>query len=131
MATTASLRINPQFSMFATVDMADFAAGANSVLTLPTGAVVTSGFIAVTTGYSAACTLDIGDGTTANRFANDVDAEVAALTAFTLDGIALTSGLRTIKVTPSAVDASSPAGVFNIGVTFCLPGVNSYTRVRS
>jgi len=88
------------------IEAGEMVEGANAVCHLPPGAVVTGGFVAVLTVFDAACTIDIGDGTVANRYGNDLDIHAATGTQnLTITGDEVTAATEQVKITPSAVDS--------------------------
>lgn len=126
MAFTMVTAHQEESAVLCELDLAEMVSGANTICQLPAGAIVTGGFIAVMTAYSAACTLDIGDAGTANRYANDIDIAATGTTNLSITGYECTVANGLIKITPSAVDASSPSGTVIICVKYVVAGRESF-----
>lgn len=126
MAFTKVTGHQEESAVLCVLDLANMVSGANTICEIPAGAIVTGGFIAVTTAYSDTCTLDIGDAGTANRYANDVNIAATGTTNLSITGYEASAANGLIKITPSAVDASSPSGAAIICIKYVVVGRESF-----
>lgn len=105
-------------------------ATAYDALGLPVGAVVVGGAVVVKTAFNTdtSAVLDVGDVTTANRYANDVDLKVAARTALTLTGFTHTAVQNMLKATPVYVGAAATAGAARLEVQYYVEGRAAFSQ---
>jgi hypothetical protein len=87
---------------------------------LPYGAVITGGFIIVDEVFNVATSsvLDIGDLTTPNRYANDVNLKALGVTQLTITGY--TSDGDAIYILPVNVGAAATTGKARIFVSYTI-----------
>lgn len=91
----------------------DFVSGVGQVaVDLPSGAIVTGGFLVIDTAFNSATsdTLEVGDAGSAARYKGSIDGQAAALTALVPTGDALVSTTGSIKVEVTSVGAAATAG---------------------
>lgn len=89
-------------------------------ITLPTGAVVVGGAVAVDTAFDAAtAVLDVGDAGSANRYKNDVNVAATGYTALVPTGYV--SDGSPITVTPVFADAVT-VGSLRLQVHYVIGG---------
>ncbi len=102
-------------------NVADTATAVNAV-DLPYGAVVTGGYFVVDTVFNVGTTstLDIGDSTSANRYANDINLKALGVTALTLTGY--TSDGAAIQITPANVGTVATTGAGRLYVEYVITG---------
>ena len=117
----------PVSAVVAKIDLANMVAGSNTVCSLPPGAIVVGGLLAVIGAYTAACTLDIGDAGIGARYANDVNIAATGVTALTLTGYEVTAANGDITITPSAIDPTSPAGALVLIIHYVVSNRESYS----
>ena len=71
----------------ATADAEVLATGAYPAINIPAGAVVTGGWLDITTVFTATCDIDIGDGVDPDRYSSVIiNADSLGRTDLTLDG---------------------------------------------
>lgn len=99
-------------------------------LDLPPGAVVVGGDLVVTTAWNTGttATIDIGDVTTGNRYANDVDLKTAARTALTLTGFTTTTTQKTVNATPTLSGTAATAGAARLTVLYVVKGRAAFSQ---
>jgi hypothetical protein len=113
-----------QYPLVAYVDVsyADLAAGVNPAIELPGDAIVIGGDIVVTQVFNSTTNLlDIGDGGSANRYANDIDLKVAARTALTITGFVY-SATDMLDFTYASTGAAAGQGSFRVTVHYIRKG---------
>jgi len=108
-----------------TFTQADIPTGvAVSMIDLPGGARVIGGQLAIVTpGDSATSdTIDIGDGTTADRYISNTDGKAAGVTAVVGDELAHATGQGAVYLTNTAVGAEGTAMVGFLEVEYVIEG---------
>jgi hypothetical protein len=115
-----------QYPLFAEVafnytQLADTAVAVPAIK-LPYGAQVVGGSVIVDTAFDTgtSAVLDVGDSTTANRYANDVNLKSAARTALTITGY-VSDGAE-IQITPVLVGTAATAGAGRVVVEYVISG---------
>lgn len=99
-------------------------------LNLPTNAVVVGGDLVVTTAWDTGttATIDVGDVTSGNRYANDVNLKAAARTALTLTGFVTTTTQPVINVTPTLSGTAATAGAARLTVLYVVKGRAAFSQ---
>lgn len=99
-------------------------------LKLPTNAVVVGGDLVVTTAWDTGttATIDVGDVTSGNRYANDVNLKAAARTALTLTGFVTTTTQPVINVTPTLSGTAATAGAARLTVLYVVKGRAAFSQ---
>ncbi len=115
-----------QYPLVAIIDFtySDFVSGtAKDVLGLPSDAIVIDGHIVITTAFNSATSdsINVGDTDSANRYANAVNAQSAALTALGPDGTKLGQGKK-ITMTWTGAGAAPTAGAGRLVVSYVRAG---------
>jgi hypothetical protein len=113
-----------------TYDQVPTTATVYAALKMPVNAIVVGGDLVVTTAWNTAttATVDIGDVTTGNRYANDVDLKTAARTALTLTGFTITSTQPVINFTPTYVGTAATAGAARLTVNYIVKGRGAFSQ---
>lgn len=95
-----------------------------AAIDLPGGATVMYGKIVIETAGDSVTsdTIDVGDGTTADRYASNVDGKVAAQTVLTTDGLAHATGKGEVVITNTAVGTEGTAMVGYLEVVYVIDG---------
>ena len=101
-----------------------------AALDLPVNAVVSGGSLTVTTAWNTATSaaLNVGDATTANRYANAVDLKAAARTALTLTGFTHADAQKVLNATPTYVGAAATAGAARLTVHYYVKGRVAFSQ---
>ena len=101
-----------------------------AALGLPVNAIVVGGDFVVTTAWNTGttATVDIGDVTTGDRYANDVNLKTAARTALTLTGFTVTSTQPFINFTPTLVGTAATAGAARLRVDYIVKGRSAFSH---
>ena len=101
-----------------------------AALDLPVGAIVVGGDIVVTTAWNTgtSAVLDVGDATSANRYANDVDLKTAGRTALVPTGFTHTSADNVLKVLPVYVGTAATAGAARLRVDYIVKGRSAFSQ---
>ena len=93
-------------------------AGAYEAIDIPAGAVVTGGFIDITTAFTTNVDIDVGDGVDPDRYTSTIiNADSLGMTPLTLDGYEY-SAKDTIDVTVAT--ATAAAGVAELVVEYVM-----------
>lgn len=133
---TITLNSNRQKPVFSHVDIAfaDLVNGVAAVaVVLPANAVITDGFIHVSTPFNSATTdvLDIGDAVTANRYGAGLNLKTAGRQAITLTGLQTVQnpGANTclVNVKWTGTGAAPTAGVFRLALEYIVIGRAEFT----
>lgn len=99
-------------------NLADTAVAVKAV-NLPYGATILGGFIVVDVAFdNTTATLDVGDLTVANRYANDVNLKALGMTALTLTGY--TSDGDAIYVIPTLTGPAATVGSARLIVNYVI-----------
>ena len=100
-------------------NIADTATAVNAI-DLPYGAVVTGGYFVVDTVFNLGTTavLDVGDSTTANRYANDINLKALGVTQLVPTGY--TSDGAAIQILPVLVGTAATTGAGRLYVEYVI-----------
>lgn len=110
------------------LDLSTMEADGAAICTLPPGSVVTGGFMFVHTVYTTTANGIIGDATDDNRYLTATAIGTSStVTALLVTGFEITSTETDILFTPSAIDATSPAGEIHIVIRYVVHGVGDFT----
>lgn len=105
-------------------------ATAYAALDLPVGAIVVGGDVTVTVAWDTATSavLDVGDVTTANRYANDVNLKALGRTALVPTGFIHTSVENVLKVLPVYVSTAATVGAARLRVDYIVRGRAAFSQ---
>ena len=125
-----AIQKNPdrQWPLRAKVDFtyADFGASgtAEAAIDLPGGARVIGGQLAITTAFNSATSdsLDVGDGSTANRYASAVNGQATGVTALTVDELDHATGKGIVYITWTGAGGGTSAGAGFLEVEYVIEG---------
>ncbi len=92
---------------------ADLVSGvASKAVDMPDGAQVVGGEVIIDTAWDTGTTdvLDVGDASSGNRYANDINLKATGRTALTLTGFQTTSTQKQVLLTNTAVGTAATVG---------------------